>query len=78
MQTVLGFDETTYQKVYAIQLNQLKQQKELKAKVGEDKEALKNGKREISVKTNKELAEVIGKENLKKWKQHVKENKKQQ
>ena len=76
MQTVLVFDDATYQKVYTIQLNHLKQQKDAKTKAGDDKEAFKRARREISATTNKNMAEVIGKENLKKWKQHMKENRK--
>jgi len=78
MQAVLEFDDVTYQKVYTIQLDQFKQQKELKAKTGDDKEAFKIARREITATTNKDLVEVIGEENMKKWKQHVKANKKKQ
>lgn len=78
MQAVLEFDDATYQKVYTIQLDQFKQQKELKAKTGDDEEAFKIARREITATTNKDLVEVIGEENMKKWKQHVKANKKKQ
>jgi len=76
MQTVLAFDDATYQSVYTLQLERYSKEKELKAASGNDKEALKPGKKEIMQAMNLSLKELLGKEEIQKWQTHVKAKKK--
>ncbi|MBK3519939.1 hypothetical protein [Carboxylicivirga marina] len=76
MQTVLAFDQTSYESVYALQLKHFTKEKELKATSNDDKEALKAGKKEIMQAMNLQLKELLGKEEIQKWQAHVKAKKK--
>lgn len=76
MQEVLGFDDNTYKKVYAIHLEHVKKIGELKESSGEDKEAFKSAKKDSMKSTKQNLTEVLGKENMEKWQAHKKANKK--
>lgn len=76
MQTVLSFDDATYEKVYALQLERFTKEKELKATSGDNKEAYSAGKKEIMQAMNPQLKELLGKEEIKKWQDHVKAKKK--
>jgi len=76
MQTVLAFDDATYQSVYTLQLERYNKEKELKASSGDDKEAFSAGKKEIMKAMNPQLKELLGKEDIQKWQEHVKAKKK--
>lgn len=76
MQTVLTFDHATYDKVYALQLERFTKEKELKETSGDNKEAFASGKKEIMQTMNPQLKELLGKEEIKKWQDHVKAKKK--
>lgn len=75
MQEVLGFDDNTYKKVYAIHLEHVNKVTELKESSGDDKEAFKTAKKASMKTTKQKLTEVLGKENMEKWQAHKKANK---